>query len=130
MVVRCSGEAELREDRVDVRLDRLRAEVELAPDACVRTAFGHQLEHAALAFTQRRERVTAGRPPEQARTPTTTIESSPPLCANSSRTQRLPLARRDIPTRPETPNERGGVVFPRPLGIQHQPTGLNAWLSP
>src|SRR5262245_63911317 len=61
VVVRRLSEAELAEDRVHVRLDGLRAEEKLAADARVRAALGHQLEHAALALGQGRERVVGAR---------------------------------------------------------------------
>src|SRR5690242_4615742 len=57
VVVRDRLEAELPEDRVNVGLDGLRAEEELAPDAGVRAALGHELEDAPLAVCQLLDRV-------------------------------------------------------------------------
>src|SRR5262249_50627808 len=62
MVVCPALEAELPEDRVDVRLHGLRAEEELLADPLVRAALRHQLEDRALAsgeFVDRIVRLSA-----------------------------------------------------------------------
>ena len=67
MVVRGGAQAELEEDRVDVRLDRPRAEEEPAADALVGEPFGHQGEHLALARRQLVDRALVVLPAEQLR---------------------------------------------------------------
>ena len=56
MLVLCRQLAALLDDRVDVRLDRLRTDDELLADATVRKALGHELENLALARRQLVER--------------------------------------------------------------------------
>ena len=60
VVVLAVGQAELLEDRLDVPLDRARAEVELLGDRAVRAAFGDQREDVSLALGELVERPSGG----------------------------------------------------------------------
>src|SRR5207244_12866010 len=59
VVVPSFREPELGQDVADVLLDRSLGEPELAGDAGVRAALGHQRQHLALAPSEVRERVIA-----------------------------------------------------------------------
>jgi hypothetical protein len=65
VVVWRGEQPELEEDRVDVRLDRLRAEEQRLADRTVRPALGHQAEDLALARRQLLERVVVVASTEQ-----------------------------------------------------------------
>ena len=67
VVVGRRQEAELEEDRVDVRLDGLRAEEELLADRPVRAALRDQAEHLALPGRQLVERVVVAPAAEELR---------------------------------------------------------------
>src|SRR3954447_20370596 len=65
MVVARGSQVELREDARDVLLDRPQGDEHALSDRLVRAALGHQLEHLALAWCQRIERVVRAMAPDE-----------------------------------------------------------------